>query len=186
MHLVQGIEEGQNRLVRVLDDLRLYATPQDCRFAIGRPGRGLPADLARPGHSGLGRPAELHEMDMPAGCPCQADPAPVRLTAEPTVWNSSWPWRARRPRSKSLAATIQLDGKPAMALTSAVPGMHGRPTTENQLFEPFAVGTREAMVWSCRSPDDWSSCMGAACGQAPPRRAKPSWCWNSATLKPAA
>ena len=138
MHLIRGIEEGQNRLVRVLDDLRLYATPQQLSVQsldLAAVCRQIWHGLAT---SGNWPAAELHEVDMPTGCPCRADP--TLISAAVTRLLEFVLAIAGSPVVIEIACRdIQLGGKPAVELTLSSAGLQWTADDEHSLFEPFGM-----------------------------------------------
>jgi signal transduction histidine kinase len=134
--LIQGVEEAQSRLVRMLDDLRTYSSPLEPAYR--------PVELAA-----LWRQvwqnlmledrwprAQMREQAAPTDTHCQADPA-LLAQAVATLFRHALDAAGSAPTIEIACHDTLLDGQPALAASIADPGRQLTPAEQRQLFDPF-------------------------------------------------
>jgi nitrogen-specific signal transduction histidine kinase len=143
LNLVRGIDAGLDRMVRLLEDLRLYASPLTSNAG--------PIDLAQLiqqawqslTESGRFKTAQLRQAadssQSPAGSTaCRADAA---LAGQAILRLLEVMLAASGPNAKieMQCGGSRISGQPAVAVTLIAPGMHWTTTEKERLFEPFGV-----------------------------------------------
>jgi signal transduction histidine kinase len=144
LRLVQGIDDGQNRLLRMFEDLRLYASPQDPvsqSLDLAAQTRQVWHELTR---TGRWPGAELREQLVVAG---RAISANSQVRADRTLLGIGLDrlftfvlGAAGTPAVVEFACRdFDLEGRPGTAVAISSPGLKWTAEEQQVLFEPFAV-----------------------------------------------
>jgi nitrogen fixation/metabolism regulation signal transduction histidine kinase len=136
LDLVEGVEEAQSLLVRILNDLRTYSAPPQpaCR----------PIELAAVWRQAwheltLGDrwpEAILRHQTTEADTRCHADPALLAQTFA-TLFRHVLDAAGSEPTIEIACHEVTLDGQPALTVSIVCPGRQWTSAEQQQLFEPF-------------------------------------------------